>query len=437
MKTFKEYLNEVWKQYRAKYAGISRDNSIGTYDTDHHELAHDKLDLDGKAVGWRHVLKDKHPIQHEIPLEKSDDVIHRGMSHAEYHSIMRTGKIQSKGRGNIGKAQEGATYFSDDPKVAAYYSKTWHTSPEKPAYVVSVKRPHPDRIIPKVAGTAEHEIGVRGHIDAKDIVAVHRGTVTSHVAGTVRKVLQRHGGSASHITQHWEKIDHTKDLKEAKMWHGSPNTSLTHLKTDTSEYMTDRAIGAHFAADPDVSRKFSKGLHRGGEGSVEGALYSANRPPRSKFYKVKQKKYKHGAIESDQGAIGSHVAATVFSQPEHKELFKKWAMNARHIDEPTAEKLHAHLSAGRAPSGAEFGLAASKSSQNFKSYMANFDPNLGLQPHEGFKKEVIGHYHNIMAKRGFKGLVYKNTSPMETKGVRSKKSYILFNPQHHKLNKEE
>src|SRR5262249_35045379 len=107
------------------------------------------------------------------------------------------------------------------------------------------------------------------------------------------------------------------------MYHGSPHTDLTHLKTDPGEMMLDRAVGSHFAADPVVSRRFAKGLYRSklsqwdGWGPkpkpVEGTLYRAKAPTHSQLYVVPQKRYPSSVpghpstMESDQHAIGAHI----------------------------------------------------------------------------------------------------------------------------------
>ena len=241
------------------------------------------------------------------------------------------------------------------------------------------------------------------------------------------------------------------DLEEsAWMYHGSSNRDIKSLQPDRSEYMIDRAIGSHFAADKAVSQRFAAVGHSlyGGEKPKEpGILYKAKAPPRSQLHVIHQKNYRDKqtgkvfAKQSDQDAIGSHVAGTVFSQ--HKDMFKDWVKHARHVDDATAEGIHAHLSKGLAPSKKKFGdLAGSDRHNTFHGYMSNFDSGLHMEPRKGFKQEVVHKYLDIMHKRGIKGLVYDNTSPMETQHqgagsphdkagfapVRSKKSYVIFHP---------
>lgn len=236
------------------------------------------------------------------------------------------------------------------------------------------------------------------------------------------------------------------------MYHGTTHAIDGHLKYNKDKKgPLDQALGAHFAADKSVSDKFAQGVHTHRDKPAEnGHVYRTKSPPRSKLEVVDQTPYKHGGTPSDQASIGAHVAGTVFAK--HKDMFKQWAMHARVIDDHTAEKLHDHLSRGKAPSDQKtFGTAASKGSNSFKSYMGNFDSTLMMEPHEGFRSKVISHFHDIMKSKGKVGMVYKNTSPMEAghipsdnpryKDARkpgqkgSNKSYVIFNPEHHPLEK--
>jgi hypothetical protein len=220
------------------------------------------------------------------------------------------------------------------------------------------------------------------------------------------------------------------------MYHGTTET-LSSLKPKRDDYMIDRAVGSHFAADPDISRKFSKGLYKDSEMKQQGNLYRTRAPKRSELDVVYQKTYKHGAKQSDQDAISSHIAATVLGHPDNKEMFKSWVKNARQIDDNTAEEIHGLLSSGKAPADREkYGVAAHKGN-SFRSYINNFDSNLHMQPHPKFKEEVVNKYIDMMKAKGKKGLVYHNTSPIETQNVRSRKNYIIFNPENLPLEKHE
>jgi hypothetical protein len=230
-------------------------------------------------------------------------------------------------------------------------------------------------------------------------------------------------------------------LKESQwMYHGSVEPNLNTIQANKTDYGTiDSRIGAHFAADPEISRKFAKGLYnrKNSQGSSNGVVYKTKSLKRSELQVIRQKRYKHGGLESDQGAIGSHVVSTVLGHPKHKEMFISWVKNARRVDDKTAEEIHDHLSRGKAPADKEkFGVAAHKGN-SFKSYISNFDSGLHMEPEKGFREKVISHYHDIMKAKGKKGLVYQNTAPMEKEGVRSTKNYIVFEPENLKIEKHE
>lgn len=211
MKSFKEFIDEAIRNYRDSWYGIGKKSSRGntsTVDDAHMTVEPEKMDHDGKTIAWKQTPKPKpHVVQNaEDIIPKSDDVIHRGMSHDEYHNILKTGKISSRGTGNIGNDQKGLTYFTTDPAAADSYSNAFAMSKnkpthDKPSYIVSIKKPHHSRI-KHVEGTAEHEVGVAGDISADDIVAVHRGTVIQHEPAIKGKGFQQ----SAYSRLHWEKI---------------------------------------------------------------------------------------------------------------------------------------------------------------------------------------------------------------------------------------
>ncbi|MCX6783312.1 MAG: hypothetical protein NTZ20_05010 [Candidatus Levybacteria bacterium] len=236
-------------------------------------------------------------------------------------------------------------------------------------------------------------------------------------------------------------------LNEAQwMYHGTPDTNIDTLKPDRSDMVIDRALGSHFAAAPEISRKFASGIYKNTKGP--GTIFKTNDIKRSELQVIHQRRNKNGALQSDQHAISSHVLGTVLGHPDNKEMFKSWIKYARNIDDNTAEEVHNHLSSGRAPSDRDkFGTAASKFN-SFKKYIGDYDSGLHMQPEPNFKEKVVNKYLDIMRSRGIKGLVYKNTAPMEknpeprSKGEnmenrRSNKNYIVFDPDKLNLTKHE
>jgi len=192
----------------------------------------------------------------------------------------------------------------------------------------------------------------------------------------------------------------------ANMHHGSANApekllpKNPHKRSDVN--LLDTLIGTHYASDPKMSDKFKEGNY-GRKPENPGTL-TARRPPRSQLVKIHGKHF-------DQTNIANHIISTVFSRPDAKPLFKRWAFSSNHAKtHEDAEKLYNDL--------------ASKG--KVVSHLKNYDPHL----HQGgIRGEVADKYVQIMQGQGKRGLVYTNTSPNETRdGVQGKQSYVIFDP---------
>lgn len=209
------------------------------------------------------------------------------------------------------------------------------------------------------------------------------------------------------------------------MHHGSSNDFQKFRANRNTSGPIDQAVGVHFAADPVVAQNFrdwEEGRVGGGGRAgtpQKGYLYRAKAPTRSQVFKI-------GGRGSDQANIGAHIIGTVFQH--HPDMFRDWIKYARHVDDATADEVHAHLSRGEAPHHERFGTGRTNAN-SFKSYVRNFDSTLIMQPRPGFKAEVVDKYLEHMKGKGYKGLIYRNTSPTETIGARSRKSYIIFHPE--------
>lgn len=211
------------------------------------------------------------------------------------------------------------------------------------------------------------------------------------------------------------------------MYHGTTH-DFDKFRVDFGEYMVDRAIGVHFAADPALSDRFAKGLYAKEPNGVN-AVWRVRAPKKSRILKVPQARYKLGNKQSDQHAIGAFVIATVFEQDD--SLFLSWFTRRFNYDEDMGREVLELLKNGKAPSDKKFGVARSKGSNTLRAYMNNFDANLILMD-RAKKADVVKEFNRIMDSRGIDALVYENTSPNETqdqtgfRNVRSKKSYILL-----------
>ena len=127
----------------------------------------------------------------ESLIKPDDELMYRGMSAEELADILHNKRVQSRGDMNFTGGQEGLTYFSSDPLVAESYSNAFAPSQympnmEKPAYVISARRPLADKIR-NVPGTGRDEIGVIGSVPIEDIVGIHRGNTTAYYPGIEEK----------------------------------------------------------------------------------------------------------------------------------------------------------------------------------------------------------------------------------------------------------
>lgn len=163
------------------------------------------------------VLKHDSGYTQELQDKKTKGVLFRGMSHEEFHNIKKTGKIQSQGGLNLGKEQDGLTYYSRDPSQAQSYAHSFATVAHKAsgqhhAYVVAVKDPGTDV---KVKGTGDDEVGIPHAISKDDILHVHVG----------RGFAGGHGSAASH--KGWSGFEEGSST--------APSTSVGWKKTAMSD----------------------------------------------------------------------------------------------------------------------------------------------------------------------------------------------------------
>ena len=214
-----------------------------------------------------------------------------------------------------------------------------------------------------------------------------------------------------------------EEIRESQyMYHGSVK-SFDSLKPNRDSYMINDAIGSHFASDPNLAKKFANGLYSK-ENLQPGKVIKTKVPVRSKIEKVPQTKR-----QSDQSAIMNHVAHTVFSHPDGKELFKHWMNRVHGTDDSTSEELYDNLRQSKSVHDrSKFG-SNSSSANTFRSYVADRG---GLsQIGDEHKHKLVSKFLNIMGAKGVHGLSYKNTSPNEIQNVQGRKCYVLFHPDKH------
>ena len=221
-------------------------------------------------------------------------------------------------------------------------------------------------------------------------------------------------------------------LNEAQwMYHGTTYPKeLTHIQRNDKDLKFDTSIGAHFAADPEVANKFSKGINKSIYKSYvdnKGVVYKTKRPSRSELETVPQKKG-----HDDEDSVASHVLSSVFSHPDNKDLFVKWHKSKFRSTHEQASNVHEKLSNKQniPVDKEEYGYDDSNKN-TFRSYVDHHGAYSlwNVNKFKDIHKEIVNKFIDHMKSKGKKGLVYRNTNSIETEGVDSPKSYIIFEPE--------
>lgn len=198
-------------------------------------------------------------------------------------------------------------------------------------------------------------------------------------------------------------------------YHGT-TSDFTSFKVNDAEYMIDRALGVHFAADPEVSNSFIENRINGRlDGSKEGGRIVRVILPAGKFLQVPQRRYESGATETDQRAV--EIMACYEAYRQLPELLMNYLVQARQIPANEAATL-AH----------DMALGETVSIPHDKSYtLGSFLSNYGGKPFNADDRtQVVRMSRSVWRQQGYVGLRYINTSPMEMATASDPTSYIVF-----------
>lgn len=182
-----------------------------------------------------------------------------------------------------------------------------------------------------------------------------------------------------------------------------------------SEYMIDRALGVHFAADPEVANSFIEERINGRlQGAREGGRMIRVILPPGPYLGVPQKKYTSGATETDQYAIEKMACGVAYR--ELPELLSNYLVQARKIPENVAPNLAMDLALGKTvtlPDGA----------YDLNSFLDNFH---GRPYNPEDRIHVVQMARTVWLQKGYAGLQYINTSPMEMATASDPTCYLVF-----------
>lgn len=205
---------------------------------------------------------------------------------------------------------------------------------------------------------------------------------------------------------------------------GSPKVVYHGTMRDFTEFVVpkdkigvlDRSIGIHIAEDPNIASRFALG---GGKAERQEQIAGGNVKPVYLSLQnplvVPQEKN-----EFDQTSIANHIVETVMDN--EKELFVEWCERSRVVDKEIAMRIYDTLKEGK-PIREEDGFPATSTfNGGWKTkkispseFVKEFDSQLFMLREK--REEVVNKYIEIMQSRGYDGLVYQNTAPMETQSI--------------------
>ena len=169
------------------------------YDPDYYELQQHPYDDTGTVKEVTPKPGTMPPVNTFSEPITEPGKIWRGMSHDEFQAAQRTGKIESLGDYNLGEEQAGLTYFTTQKDTAEFYASgfaPWQYKPtvERPAVVVKVSDPG-NHVY--VAGTGNHEVGLRGSVPFSSVEEVNMGKVVKFDTGMFEVRRDNYSGNVS------------------------------------------------------------------------------------------------------------------------------------------------------------------------------------------------------------------------------------------------
>lgn len=228
--------------------------------------------------------------------------------------------------------------------------------------------------------------------------------------------------------------------KVPTVYHGTVSTkdfNIFKMSKDADTKPFDAILGTHVSETPEIANKFAEDVYKrqprafGRDasgmlredlalkpGDAGGRVLKLHADIRNPKVIDQTRKY---AEHSDQYAIAADLWDTVGND---KSLFVAWAERARNITKKEAEDLFEKLSKGMGDAEGHFPRVTPG------EYIADHDSAGFLLPKEGpySKVAVAKMYKKKLKEQGYDAIKYQNTAPLETRGVRNKTSYIVFEP---------
>jgi hypothetical protein len=225
-------------------------------------------------------------------------------------------------------------------------------------------------------------------------------------------------------------VDHDPFVTD--VYHGTKKAGFDQFNVPdpVKEFMPDRALGVHVSKDPEIANTFTMDVP--GNRGIEGAaVYPLKIPDESKFFEVKQDLHPYiedrntpknnRNVGSDQNAIEEAIFKTAYKK--EPELLANYLMQARAVPKEDAYKLAADMANGK-----KVDLPVDGPGWDLDRFIRNF----GGKPYNAEDRaRGVAIFKKEMQDKGYVGLKYINTSPMETANAKDFTSYIVFDPRKH------
>jgi len=233
------------------------------------------------------------------------------------------------------------------------------------------------------------------------------------------------------------------DGKPQTVYHGSKEAGFSKFKVPdpATEFMMDRTVGVHVAKDPELAVHFTETEPTGGWGApreqYKGGVYILEIPPAEKFHTVEQKLLPYikdpntpkgpRNVETDQTVIGNMAYASAFRQDPGmfaRFLARRWNLGTEEATAAATGILSGQpysfkwVRQGKPIVGLDDYIAADGVISMYGSDQQQVADR--TRARDLFVQEMQG--------KGFAGLKYINTAPMETEGVADPTSFVVFDP---------
>lgn len=217
-------------------------------------------------------------------------------------------------------------------------------------------------------------------------------------------------------------------------YHGTPAV-FDKFKVPDSDYMLDRTLGVHLAKDPEVANFMaSKGVKKdawSGAVTMEGApnVIRAHIPSDLRLLTVDQQPFDWAkdlpdrkpwqAIPSDQSVIEKLVSKEAFQKDP--SMLSRYLQQARHVPAADADRIATDLTSGK---------TATIPNEGDTPYdLDRFVSNYGGKPYNEADRAAMSKLaRQSLQEKGYDGLQYINTSPMEMGNATDPTSYVIFDP---------